>query len=93
MTSMDRYDRNILLFGEAGQQKLRASTVLIAGVGGLGSPLAQHMALLGVRKVILVDAEELDETNRNRFVGARFDDPVPGSLKVSLAKVQNLLLN
>lgn len=79
-----RYDRNIRLFGEEGQQKLRATKVVIAGVGGLGSPLAQHLALLGVGQVTLVDDEELDETNRNRFVGARHGDPVPGSAKVAL---------
>ncbi|WP_247509391.1 ThiF family adenylyltransferase [Bradyrhizobium sp. 157] len=33
----------------------------------------------------MVDDEEQDETNRNRFVGARHDDPVPGSPKIELA--------
>jgi molybdopterin/thiamine biosynthesis adenylyltransferase len=80
-----RYDRNIRLFGEDGQRKLRAASVVIAGVGGLGSPLAQHMALLGVGRVALIDDEELDETNRNRFIGSRNDDLVPGSPKVVLA--------
>jgi molybdopterin/thiamine biosynthesis adenylyltransferase len=80
-----RYDRNIRLFGEDGQRKLRRTKVVFMGVGGLGSPLAQHMALLGVGQVSLADDEELDETNRNRFVGARHDDPVPGSRKVELA--------
>lgn len=79
-----RYDRNIRLFGEEGQQKLRAAKVVLAGAGGLGSPLAQHLALLGVGQVGVIDDEELDDTNRNRFVGARHDDPVPGSFKVAL---------
>ncbi|RQH06888.1 ThiF family adenylyltransferase [Bradyrhizobium sp. RP6] len=80
-----RYDRNIRLFGEEGQSKLRATNVAVIGVGGLGSPLVQHLALLGVSGITPVDDEELDETNRNRFVGARHDDPVPGSPKVELA--------
>lgn len=80
-----RYKRNAGLFGEEGQRKLRGTKVLITGAGGLGSPLAQHVALLGVGQATLVDDEELDETNRNRFVGARHDDPVPGSPKVALA--------
>lgn len=80
----DRYHRNILLFGEEGQRKLLATSVVIGGGGGLGSPLAQHLALLGVGKIVHVDSEELDETNRNRFIGARHDDPVPGSPKVQL---------
>jgi len=77
-----RYDRNMRLFGEAGQRKIRGSNVTVIGVGGLGSPLVQHLALLGVGGITPIDDEELDETNRNRFVGARHDDPVPGSSKV-----------
>ena len=80
-----RYDRNIRFFGEDGQRKLQQTRVALIGVGGLGSPMAQHLALLGVGSVTLVDDEELDETNRNRFIGARNDDPVPGSPKVQLA--------
>jgi len=41
--------------------------------------------LLGAGQAALVDDQELDETNRNRFVGARISDPVPGSPKVELA--------
>jgi molybdopterin/thiamine biosynthesis adenylyltransferase len=81
----NRYDRNIRLFGEEGQRKLRRTSVVLVGVGGLGSPLAQHLALLGIGKATLVDDDELDETSRNRFVGARQDDPVPGSPKVAIA--------
>ena len=64
---------------------MRQAAVTLIGVSGLGSPLAQHLALLGVGSVTLVDDEELDETNRNRFIGARHCDPVPGSPKVELA--------
>jgi molybdopterin/thiamine biosynthesis adenylyltransferase len=82
---LERYDRNIRLFGEDGQRKLRQTNVVMIGVGGLGSPLVQHLALLGIGGITPVDDEELDETNRNRFVGARYDDPVPGSPKVTIA--------
>ena len=81
----ERYDRNIRFFGKDGQRKLQQTRVALIGVGGLGSPMAQHLALLGVGSVTLVDDQELDETNRNRFIGARNDDPVPGSPKVNLA--------
>ena len=46
---------------------------------GLGSQVVQQLALLGVGSLVLVDAEELDETNGNRYVGATHDDPIPGS--------------
>ena len=81
----DRYDRNIRLFGEEGQHRLRETKAAVVGIGGLGSPLVQQLALLGVEQIALIDDEELDNTNRNRFIGARYDDPVPGSKKVMLA--------
>ena len=82
----ERYDRNIRLFGEEGQHKLQGTRATLIGVGGLGSPLAQHLALLGIGQTTLVDDEDIDETSRNRFVGARHDDPVPGSAKVAIAE-------
>jgi hypothetical protein len=81
----ERYDRNIRLFGEEGQRKLRQTSVTFVGVGGVNSPFAQHAALLGVGEANFVEPQELDNTNRNRFVGARHDDPVPGSPKASVA--------
>jgi molybdopterin/thiamine biosynthesis adenylyltransferase len=44
-----RYDRQILFpaFGEEGQRKLKQSHVLIAGLGGLGSPVAIYLACAG----------------------------------------------
>jgi molybdopterin/thiamine biosynthesis adenylyltransferase len=80
----DRYDRSMLLFGAEGQRRLGRTSVLVVGAGGLGSPLIQHLALLGVRRIVAADDEELDDTNRNRFIGAKHDDPVPGSKKVDL---------
>lgn len=80
----NRYNRNELLFGTEGQNLLRSISVVVIGAGGLGSSTIQHLALLGVKGITSVDSEELDETNRNRFIGARHDDPVPGSPKVKL---------
>jgi len=84
-TARDRYDRSLLLFGAEGQAKLAEVRATVVGVSGLGSPLVQHLALLGIGDLTLVEPEELDDTNRNRFVGARVSDPVPGSPKVDLA--------
>ncbi len=81
----ERYERSARLFGWEGQQKLLRTRTVIVGVSGLGSPLTQQLALLGVGEVGLIDPEDLDDTNRNRFVGARWEDRVPGSPKVELA--------
>lgn len=80
-----RYDRNVRLFGADGQRRLRQTSAAFVGVGGVNSPLAQHIALLGIGHATFVEPQELDDTNRNRFIGARHDDPVPGTTKVSIA--------
>ena len=81
----ERYSRSILLFGAEGQSRIANTHAVVVGVGGLGSPLVQHLALLGVGRVTLIEPEELDNSNRNRFVGAKATDPVPGSPKVALS--------
>ena len=81
--SNERYDRNMRFFGREGQDRLSGASVAVVGVGGLGSHVVQQLALLGVGRLVLIDDEEIDETNRNRYVGVRHDDPVPGTLKVA----------
>ena len=81
-----RFDRNERLFGKVGQEKIAATSLAIVGIGGLGTHVAQQAALLGSKKITLIDGEEFDETNRNRYVGADFIDPVPGMLKVNLGE-------
>jgi hypothetical protein len=82
----ERFDRNIRLFGKEGQDKISASRLAVVGVGGLGTHVVQQAALLGVGRFGLIDSEELDETNLNRYVGARYDDPIPGTPKVDIGE-------
>lgn len=65
-----RYSRQILFpaFGEEGQRKLRETHVLIAGMGGLGSPVATYLACAGVGKLTLVDFDRVDLSNLNRQI-------------------------
>lgn len=81
----DRFARHTPLFGAEGQQKIRATRVTIVGVGGIGSHVVQQLAFIGVEDLTLVEPEELDATNRNRFIGSRHDDPVPGTRKLDIA--------
>src|SRR6185437_12668857 len=71
----NRFDRQLRFFGRAGQKRIQSAKVAVVGVGGLGTHVVQQLSLLGVKKLSLVDAQELDETNLNRYVGARHDDP------------------
>jgi ThiF family len=80
----DRLKRNVEFFGEAGQHRLRQTNAVVVGNGGIGTHVIQQLALLGVGGIGLVDSEELDVTNGNRYVGTWHNDPVPGSLKVDL---------
>ena len=82
----ERYDRNIRFFGKEGQDRLADASVAIGGIGGLGTHVVQQLAILGVRRLVLIDHEELDKTNFNRYVGVRHDDPVPGTLKVTVGE-------
>ena len=88
----DRFDRNVRFFGAEGQARLRATTVAIVGVGGLGTHVVQQLAHLGVGRIVLIDDEELDKTNKNRYVGSYADDPVPGTPKVDIGeRLANLI--
>lgn len=81
--SNDRFDRNLCLFGREGQERIAATRIAVVGIGGLGTHVIQQLALLGVREFVLIDKEGLAESNRNRYVGVRHDDPV-GLPKVEL---------
>ncbi len=66
----NRYHRHILLpeVGEAGQQKLLESKVLLLGAGGLGSPAALYLAAAGVGTVGIVDMDVVDASNLQRQI-------------------------
>ena len=66
----NRYGRHILLpeVGEAGQQKLLQSKVLLLGAGGLGSPAALYLAAAGVGTLGIVDMDVVDASNLQRQI-------------------------
>ena len=61
------FDRQIRAFGETAQRILSCCTVVIVGVGGLGSVVASLLALLGVKRLVLVDPDNWDISNSNRL--------------------------
>jgi molybdopterin/thiamine biosynthesis adenylyltransferase len=67
---ISRYQRQISLegLGVGGQEKLRKTAVLVAGVGGLGGTVALYLAAAGVGKLILVHAGPIDLPDLNRQV-------------------------
>ncbi|MBK6766555.1 MAG: molybdopterin-synthase adenylyltransferase MoeB [bacterium] len=65
-----QYSRHLLLpeVGVDGQVKLKYSSVLVVGAGGLGSPLLAYLAAAGVGRIGIVDADVVDETNLQRQI-------------------------
>lgn len=64
------YDRLARLYGKDGLKKLESSVVMIVGLGGVGSWAAEAVVRCAVGKVILVDFDEVCETNINRQLQA-----------------------
>ncbi len=65
-----RYSRHLILpeVGITGQEKLKASRVLLIGSGGLGSPLAYYLAAAGIGTMGMVDFDVVDFSNLQRQI-------------------------
>lgn len=66
----DRYERQMILpeVGVEGQKKLKESSVLIIGAGGLGSPAALYLAAAGIGKIGIADADCVNISNLHRQI-------------------------
>lgn len=65
---LQRYSRHMTLpeFGREGQEKLKASSVLVVGAGGLGSPVSMYLAAAGVGRIGMVDFDRVEASNLQR---------------------------
>jgi molybdopterin-synthase adenylyltransferase len=81
---LSRYSRHILLddIGIEAQSKICASTALVVGAGGLGSPAAMYLASAGVGHIILADHDTVDLTNLQRQIMHTTD-------RVGMSKVES----
>lgn len=88
-----RYARHLTLseIGVAGQQKLKASRVLLVGAGGLGSPAALYLAAAGVGTLGVVDSDVVDLSNLQRQV--LHDTAAIGDAKTMSAARRLIALN
>lgn len=67
---LQRYARQIVLpgFGREGQERLRASSILIVGLGGLGSPAALYLAAAGAGRLGILDFDKVAVHNLQRQI-------------------------
>ncbi|CAM9498809.1 unnamed protein product [Chrysoparadoxa australica] len=79
-----RYSRHLILpdVGVTGQRKLKGSSVMAVGAGGLGSPALLYLAAAGVGRLGIIDDDVVDESNLQRQV-------IHGTSTVGAAKVES----
>ncbi|EGW39954.1 thiF family protein [Desulfosporosinus sp. OT] len=88
---MQEFSRTELLVGNQGLEKLRKSTVIIFGVGGVGSFTVEALARAAVGHLILVDYDEICITNINRQLHALHS--TIGEAKIEVMKRRILEIN
>ena len=88
-----RYSRHLLIpeVGLEGQRKLKNSSALIIGTGGLGSPVSLYLAAAGIGRIGLVDYDVVDSSNLQRQV--IHGTSTIGKLKVESARDKLIDLN
>ena len=88
-----RYSRHLIMpeVGIDGQRKLKASSVLCIGAGGLGSPAAMYLAAAGVGRIGIVDFDVVDFSNLQRQL--LHGTPDVGRSKLASAKDRINALN
>jgi molybdopterin/thiamine biosynthesis adenylyltransferase len=75
------FSRNVQAFGSAIQRTLGQLHVGVVGCGGTGSAVIEQLVRLGIRKLTLLDADTLTDSNVTRVYGSGPDD-------VNVAKVE-----
>ncbi len=80
----DLFDRQVRAFGKAGQKILQNLEVSIVGAGGIGSIIAEGLVKLGVKNIVIIDDDTLEESNLNRWQTGKLSDV--GKHKVDVLK-------
>lgn len=88
-----RYNRHVMAdnIGEVGQLKIKNSSVVIIGMGGLGCPASQYLAASGVGKLTLIDHDIIETSNLQRQV--LYTEQDIGKYKVDVARQRLQSLN
>jgi len=90
-SELDRYKRQILFFGEEGQENLKKAHIFIAGAGGLGCPISIYLAVAGIGTITVVDKDVVELTNLNRQI-LHYDRDI-GKKKTASAEEKLIAIN
>lgn len=88
-----RYERQISIFGEEGQRKLKKAKVFIAGAGGLGSSISIYLTVAGIGKLRMVDNDIVALENLNRQILHRDNDIGKKKLESAEEKLKKMNSN
>ncbi len=90
---LERYERFIRIdrVGKEGQEKIKKSSVLVVGAGGIGSPVLFYLGAVGVGKIGIVDGDKVNLSNLGRQI--LYSTNEIGLDKVACAKDKLLRLN
>jgi molybdopterin/thiamine biosynthesis adenylyltransferase len=88
----ERYDRQIMIgeIGQEGQGRLKRSRVVIAGAGGLGSPIAIYLTAAGIGTIRIIDHDQVALSNLNRQVLHGEEDVGRKKVDSARTKLRNL---
>lgn len=91
-SELERYSRQILIssLGLEGQKRLKASKVVVAGLGGLGCPASLYLAAAGIGKITLVDKGKFKLSDLNRQILCWHQDLGQSKAQVAKAKLKAL---
>ncbi|MBX2822858.1 MAG: molybdopterin-synthase adenylyltransferase MoeB [Rhodothermaceae bacterium] len=89
---IQRYSRHLTLpnVGIEGQERLKESSALLVGAGGLGAPLALYLAAAGVGRIGLVDFDTVDVSNLQRQVLYGVEDIGRPKLEAAKERLQGI---
>jgi sulfur-carrier protein adenylyltransferase/sulfurtransferase len=87
-----RYNRHLILdeVGEEGQRKLKESSVLVVGAGGLGCPALMYLAAAGVGRIGIIDFDKVDVSNLQRQVLFTTEDVGKNKASAAANRLTNL---
>ena len=90
LVASDAVARQILAWGNLGQNRLAAAHVAVVGVGGTGSQVTVQLAHLGVGRLTLIDPDVVERSNLSRLLGAAWSDVARDKSAVLGAAVRSI---